>query len=118
MKSKLMALIALVWMMLPGTASAEYVSNTLPQFWTVPAIYAFDEEVTWYFDVSGLGFEEGLDLYLWAWEPSEPDAGNRDNTSPNWSTWEKVSTKRHSYLPCTSTATLLNSTISRASGCN
>ena len=46
-----MALIALVWMMLPGTASAEYVSNTLPQFWTVPAIYAFDEEVTWYFDV-------------------------------------------------------------------
>lgn len=76
-----MALIALVWMMLPGTASAEYVSNTLPQFWTVPAIYAFDEEVTWYFDVSGLGFEEGLDLYLWAWEPSEPDAGNRDNSS-------------------------------------
>lgn len=32
MKSKLMALIALVWMMLPGTASAEYVSNTLPSF--------------------------------------------------------------------------------------
>ena len=111
-----MALIALVWMMLPGTASAEYVSNTLPQFWTVPAIYAFDEEVTWYFDVSGLGFEEGLDLYLWAWEPSEPDAGNRDNSS-DFAKLEYVG-KGHSYLPCTSTATLLNSTISRASGCN
>lgn len=51
------------------------------EVWTEPYIYALDEEVEWYFDMTGSGFEEGKDLYLWAWSPSEPDAGNFDESS-------------------------------------
>ena len=33
-----------------------------------------DEEVTFYYDMTDVGFQEGVDLYLWAWQPTEPDA--------------------------------------------
>lgn len=49
--------------------------------WTYPVIYALDQEVTWFFDLTDSGFIEGEDIYLWAWSPSEPDAGNFDNSS-------------------------------------
>lgn len=52
-----------------------------PVCWTVPAVYTPDQEVTFYYDVTDVGFPEGVDLYLWAWEPSEPDKGNGDNSS-------------------------------------
>ncbi len=52
-----------------------------PVCWTVPAIYTPDQEVTFYYDVTDVGFPEGVDLYLWAWQPTEPDAGNGNNSS-------------------------------------
>lgn len=53
----------------------------IPVCWTVPAVYSPDQEVTFYYDVTDVGFPEGVDLYLWAWQPTEPDAGNGDNSS-------------------------------------
>lgn len=52
-----------------------------PVCWTVPAVYTPDQEVTFYYDVTDVGFPEGVDLYLWAWQPTEPDQGNGDNSS-------------------------------------
>ena len=52
-----------------------------PVCWTVPTVFTPDQEVTFYYDVTDVGFPEGVDLYLWAWQPSEPDAGNGDNSS-------------------------------------
>ncbi|MDR3217517.1 MAG: hypothetical protein LBU22_00815 [Dysgonamonadaceae bacterium] len=41
--------------------------------WTVPAVYAFDEEVTWYFDfASASALPDGGDLYMWIWVPKNP----------------------------------------------
>ena len=44
--------------------------------WTVPEIYSYDDEITWYFDMTGSGVAETQELYLRVWEPSEPDTGN------------------------------------------
>ena len=44
--------------------------------WAFPAIYEMDQEVTFYVDLSGGGWDEGDDVYWWVWQPSEPDAGN------------------------------------------
>ncbi len=49
--------------------------------WTFPRIYSVDEDVTWYFDMTDSGFSEGTELYMWTWSPSEPDAGNWENSS-------------------------------------
>lgn len=49
---------------------------------STPAAYQFDKEATFHFDLSGVDvLESGTDLYLWAWTPSEPDAGNGGNSS-------------------------------------
>lgn len=52
-----------------------------PKCWTVPAVWTGDQEVTFYYDVTDVGFAPGVDLYLWAWQPTEPDAGNGNNSS-------------------------------------
>lgn len=52
-----------------------------PKCWTVPSVFTGDEQVTFYYDVTDVGFPEGIDLYLWAWQPTEPDAGNGNNSS-------------------------------------
>lgn len=80
MKNIFATLLCIALMLLPNVAFAGKFPG-VPKVWTVPAVYQFDEEVTFYFDVTDIGFQEGVDLYLWAWEPSEPDAGNRDNSS-------------------------------------
>jgi len=56
--------------------------GTPAKMWTYPVVYAFDQEVTWYFDMNGTTVSDGkTDLYMWVWSPSEPDAGNWDNSS-------------------------------------
>lgn len=43
------------------------------RMWTVPSVYAMDEEVTWYFDFSSVSkVTEGENLYMWIWSPSVP----------------------------------------------
>lgn len=74
-------LFALVLMMLPQVSSATEDAGVPAKIWTYPVVYALDQQVTWYFDMTGTNFSEGQDLYLWAWSPSEPDAGNFDNSS-------------------------------------
>lgn len=49
--------------------------------WVYPQVYNLDEKASWYFDFSNTTFAENEDLYLWIWEPSEPDAGNWDASS-------------------------------------
>lgn len=73
-------LIIIMAALLPSVSMASTKVGT-PKVWTVPAVWTADEEVTFYYDVTDVGFPEGVDLYLWAWNPSEPDAGNGDNSS-------------------------------------
>jgi len=49
--------------------------------WSYPVVYKYDEQVTWYFDLSATTFVAESDVYLWMWSPSEPDAGNWENSS-------------------------------------
>lgn len=49
--------------------------------WSFPKVYNYDEQVSWYFDLSGTGFDDSEELYIWIWSPSEPDAGNWENSS-------------------------------------
>ena len=49
--------------------------------WSFPRVYNYDEETSWYFDLSGTGFDDAEELYIWIWSPSEPDAGNWENSS-------------------------------------
>lgn len=49
--------------------------------WSIPKVYNYDEKVSWYFDLSATGFDDAEELYIWIWSPSEPDAGNWENSS-------------------------------------
>lgn len=80
-KNILSVLFALIAIILPMNSYAAEEAGDPAKVWTYPVIYALDEEVTWYFDMNGTAFDDGQDLYLWAWSPSEPDAGNFDNSS-------------------------------------
>lgn len=81
MKYITIALLAFVAILVPRNSFATEDVGTPAKVWTYPVVYALDQEVTWYFDMTGTGFTEGQDLYIWAWSPSEPDAGNFDNSS-------------------------------------
>ena len=52
-----------------------------PKYYTVPAVFTPTDKVTIYFDLAETGFQDGVDLYLWCWQPTEPDAGNFDSSS-------------------------------------
>lgn len=74
----LTAIFSLMALMLP----AQTIDHGAPQrMWTVPTVFDVDQPVTFYFDMTDTGFKEGSDLYLWSWNPSEPDAGNWANSS-------------------------------------
>lgn len=77
MKKILFVLLSL----LPLLSFADGTKVGTPKCWTVPAVFTADEEVTFYYDLTDVGFQEGIDLYLWAWQPTEPDAGNGGNSS-------------------------------------
>lgn len=79
-KTVLYLMTLLVAMTFALTAEAGTKVGT-PVCWTVPAVFTPDQEVTFYYDVTDVGFPEGVELYLWAWQPTEPDAGNGDNSS-------------------------------------
>lgn len=51
------------------------------KIWSNPVVYNFNEKVSWYFDLSNTTFAENEDVYIWIWSPSEPDAGNWENSS-------------------------------------
>lgn len=74
-------LLVLIAVFLPAKSFATVELGIPARTWTYPVIYTMDEEVTWYFDMTDSGFSEGEDLYMWVWSPTEPDAGNFDNSS-------------------------------------
>src|SRR5690606_37962273 len=80
MKTLLYSLLA-VGLMLPQFGAAQEEAGELGKIWSYPIVYQYDEEVTWYFDLSATTFTEQEDLYIWIWSPSEPDAGNWENSS-------------------------------------
>jgi len=75
-KSILVSLMLLVSIV---SFAAEELGN--PKFYTVPAVFTPTDKVTIYFDMAESGFQDGTDLYLWCWQPTEPDAGNWESSS-------------------------------------
>jgi hypothetical protein len=54
----------------------------IAEIWTQPAVFTADEQVSWFFDVTGTALDGTTDgVYLWSWFPSEPDKGNWANSS-------------------------------------
>lgn len=99
MKYITIALLTFAAILIPRNSFATEDVGAPAKVWTYPVVYALDQEVTWYFDMTGTGFTEKQDLYLWAWSPSEPDAGNFDNSSDfakleyvSGMTWKKTLT--------------------------
>lgn len=78
---KFIHLIVFALMLLPNFISAQDNAGTPTKVWSYPVVYKYDEQVTWYFDLSATTFAAGEDVYLWIWSPSEPDAGNFNNSS-------------------------------------
>jgi hypothetical protein len=68
-------------MFLPLLLAAQEEAGDISKIWTHPVVYEYDEQVSWYFDLAGTTFEEDEDIYIWIWSPSEPDAGNWENSS-------------------------------------
>lgn len=77
MKKVFLSLIILLVSM--ASWAQEELGN--PKYYTVPAVFTPTDRVTIYFDMAESGFQDGVDLYLWCWQPTEPDAGNFDNSS-------------------------------------
>ncbi|MBQ8673521.1 MAG: hypothetical protein IJ511_05655 [Bacteroides sp.] len=82
MKKLLLTIFAMLTALLPGTLCAQTAECGSPyKIWTNPVVYRATDQVTWYFDMTDTKFSTGEDLYLWTWAPSEPDAGNWENSS-------------------------------------
>ncbi|WP_264538103.1 hypothetical protein [Flavobacterium sp. N1736] len=73
--------ILLALLMAPNFMQAQEAAGAVGPISSFPVVYKYDEQVTWYFDMSGSTFAENEDLYIWIWSPSEPDAGNWENSS-------------------------------------
>lgn len=73
-------IIAVFVFCLSTNAQTEELGD-ITEIWSFPQVYNYDEEVSWYFNLSGTGFLDGEDIYIWIWSPSEPDAGNWENSS-------------------------------------
>ena len=78
---KLLQFLLIAAVLLPNIISAQADAGMPNKVWSYPVVYKYDEQVTWYFDLSTTNFAAGEDVYLWIWSPSEPDAGNFENSS-------------------------------------
>jgi len=78
---KIIQTLLLALFFLPNLVSAQQEMGPVNATWSFPVVYNYDEEVTWYFDLSTTTFAMGEDIYIWIWSPSEPDAGNWENSS-------------------------------------
>ncbi|MBE8726075.1 hypothetical protein [Flavobacterium hungaricum] len=73
--------ILLAFLTVPNLMTAQENAGAVGPMSSSPVVYKYDEKVTWFFDMSGTTFAETEDLYIWIWSPSEPDAGNWENSS-------------------------------------
>lgn len=82
MKKFATIMMALVSALLPASLLAQTEEGGSPyKIWTNPVVYRATDRVTWYFDMTDTKFKAGEDLYMWTWAPTEPDAGNWENSS-------------------------------------
>ncbi len=77
MKKYSLLLILLLVCMFSSKVGAQTTTSSPANTWTYPAVTALNEQVTWYFDMTGSGFIAGEGLFLWDWSPTQPYA--------NWS---------------------------------
>ncbi|OCB75967.1 hypothetical protein B0A79_02290 [Flavobacterium piscis] len=73
--------ILLALLIAPNFVQAQETTGAVGSMTSFPVVYKYDEKVTWFFDLSATTFAENEVLYLWIWSPSEPDAGNWENSS-------------------------------------
>ncbi len=73
--------IAIAFFLIPTISQAQVEAGDIGDMWSYPVVYNYNEEVTWYFDLLNTTFPEDEDIYIWIWSPSEPDAGNWENSS-------------------------------------
>lgn len=78
---KIIYSILLGLFLLPNLIQAQEEAGDVTSVKSFPVVYKYDEQVTWYFDLSSTTFAENEDVFLWIWSPSEPDAGNWENSS-------------------------------------
>lgn len=78
---KIILLLLFIAMMAPSQAIGQEAAGSIASISSYPVIYKYDEQVTWYFDLSSTTFAAESDVYLWIWSPTEPDAGNWENSS-------------------------------------
>ncbi len=79
---KFLHILFLAFIMVPNLTQAQTEeAGDIGAMWSFPVVYKYDEQVKWYFDLSATTFVAESDIYLWMWSPSEPDAGNWENSS-------------------------------------
>jgi hypothetical protein len=79
---KIIYTILLSFIMLPQLIQAQTEeAGAIGNLSSYPVVYNYDEQVVWYFDLSTTTFTPNEEIYLWIWSPSEPDAGNWENSS-------------------------------------
>ncbi len=71
----------IIALFIPVWVSAQEEAGDIADIWSYPVVYQYTEQVSWYFDLAGTTFAEDEDVYIWIWSPSEPDAGNWENSS-------------------------------------
>ncbi|WP_066219170.1 hypothetical protein [Formosa haliotis] len=81
MKKTLLYVLLIAFSLSSYTIKAQVEAGDVGKIWSYPVIYNYNEETTWYFDLVNTSFAEAQDLYIWIWSPSEPDAGNWENSS-------------------------------------
>lgn len=79
---KIIYTILFAFIMVPNLIQAQtQEAGDITSIKSYPVIYAYNEQVTWTFDLSNTTFSPDEDLYIWIWSPSEPDAGHWENSS-------------------------------------
>jgi len=78
---KIIYTIILAIFMIPNLVQSQDAAGSITSVSSYPVVYKYDEQVTWYFDLSATTFTPEEAVYLWIWSPSEPDAGNWEHSS-------------------------------------
>lgn len=68
-------------LLVPAFMQAQDAAGPINGITSFPVVYKYDEQVTWYFDLSTTTFAAEEDVYIWIWSPSEPDAGHFGDSS-------------------------------------
>ena len=78
---KIIYTILLALFMIPNLVQSQEAAGSVGKISSYPVVYNYDEQVTWYFDLSATTFTPEEDVYIWIWSPSEPDKDNWEHSS-------------------------------------